>query len=207
MASLNRAAMQVQDALQAMMQGGGGGAGGLLQQLQRLAGKQMSINMQTQQMGALSQRQAAEAARLAKEQGMVQKSLEQLNREAQQSGEQKKLLGDLQNIADEMKEVVERLEQNGADPETVKKQERSLSRMLDASRSLHERDFEKKRRAETGSSVTRQSPGDIDLNTLEGNNALREELQKALEQGYSKDYQDLIQKYFEELQKTEKSVH
>ena len=39
MAALNRAAMQVQNALQAMMQGGsGGGAGGLMQQLQRMAG-------------------------------------------------------------------------------------------------------------------------------------------------------------------------
>jgi hypothetical protein len=206
MASLNRAAVQVQNALQAMMQGGGSGGGGLLQQLQRAAGQQMSINMQTQQMGGMSQQQAAEAARLAKEQGIVQKSLEELNREAQQSGEQKKLLGDLQKIAEEMNEVIENLEQNHVNSETIKKQERILSRMLDASTSMHERDYEKKRKAETGTPMSRRSPSDIDLNSQEGKNQLREELLKALEQGYSKDYQELIRKYFEGLEKSEKSA-
>ncbi len=208
MAALNSAAMQVQNALQAMMQGGsgGGGAGSLMQQLQMMAGQQMSLNMQTQQMGGMSQQQAAEAARLAKEQGAVRKSLEELNREAQESGEQKKLLGDLQKIAEEMNEVIENLEQNKLNSETMKKQERSLSRLLDASKSMHEHDYEKKRKAETGTHMTRRSPSDIDPNSLEGKSQLREELLKALEQGYSKDYQELIRKYFEELEKTEKSV-
>jgi hypothetical protein len=208
MAALNRAAMQVQNALQAMMQGGSGsGAGSLMQQLQMMAGQQMSLNMQTQQMGGMSQQQAAEAARLAKEQGAVQKSLEELNREAQQSGDQKKLLGDLQKITEEMKEVVKNLEQNNVNPETIKKQERILSRLLDASKSTRERDYEKKRKAETGTQMTRRSPKDLDWNSLEGKSQLREELLKALEQGYSKDYQELIQKYFDELEKTEKSVY
>jgi hypothetical protein len=208
MAALNRAAMQVQNALQAMMKGGSGGsAGSLMQQLQMMAGRQMSLNMQTQQMGGMSQQQAAEAARLAKEQGAIQKSLEELNREAQQSGDQKKLLGDLQKIAEEMKEVVGNLEQNNVNPETIKKQERILSRLLDASKSTRERDYEKKRKAETGTQITRRSPKDLDWNSLEGKSQLREELLKALEQGYSKDYQELIRKYFEELEKTEKPVY
>jgi hypothetical protein len=208
MAALNRAAMQVQNALQAMMQGGkGGGAGGLMQQLQMMAGQQMSLNLQTQQMGGMSQQQAAEAARLAKEQGAVQKSLEELNREAQQNGDQKKILGDLQKIADDMKEVVKNLEQNNVNPETIKKQERILSRLLDASKSTRERDYEKKRKAETGTQMTRRSPKDLDWNALESKSQLREELLKALEQGYSKDYQELIRKYFDELEKTEKLVY
>ena len=208
MAALNRTAIQVQNALQQMMQGGGGGgAGSLLQQLQKMASQQMSINMQTQQMGGMNQQQAAEAARLAKEQGAVRKSLEELNREAQQSGEQNKLLGDLQKIAEEMNEVIKNLEQNNVNPETMKKQERILSRLLDASKSMHERDYEKKRKAETGTTMNRRSPNEIDPNSLEGKSQLREELLKALEQGYSKDYQDLIRKYFEELEKTEKLVH
>jgi hypothetical protein len=207
MAALNRAAIQIQNALQAMMQGGGSGAGSLMQQLQMMASQQMSINMQTQQMGGMTSQQAAEAARLAKEQEAVRKSLEQLNREAQQSGEQQKLLGDLNKIAEEMKEVVRNLEQNDINPETIRKQERILSRLLDASKSMRERDYEKKRKAETGTQFVRRSPKDIDFETLEDNSRLHEELLKALEQGYSKDYQELIRKYFEELEKTEKSVH
>ena len=178
-----------------------------MQQLQRMAGQQMSINMQTQHMGEMSQQQASEAARLAKEQGAVRKSLEELNREAQQSGEQKKILGDLQKIAEEMNEVIKNLEQNTVNSETMKKQERILSRMLDASKSMHERDYEKKRKAETGTHKSRRSPDELDPNSLNAQSKMQEEMLKALEQGYSKDYQELIRKYFEELQKSEKSVH
>jgi hypothetical protein len=203
MAALNRAAIQVQGAMQAMMQGGGSGAGSLMQQLQMMASQQMAINVQTQQIGGNSQQQATEAARLAVGQEAIRKSLEQLSREAQQSGERQRILGDLDKIAEEMKEVVRNLEQNEVNPETIRKQERILSRLLDASKSVRERDFEKRRRAETGTQITRRGPRDFDLNSLEGKSPLREELLKALEQGYSKDYQELIRKYFEELEKTE----
>lgn len=197
MGSLNKAAMEVQNSLQAMMQGGsGGGMGGLMQQLQSMAGQQQSINLQTQQMRA-----AAEAARLATEQEAVRKSLEQLNKEAQASGEGKRILGDLDQIAREMQEVIRNLEQSNVNPETIQKQERILSRLLDASKSMRERDYEKRRRGETGTRVTGRRPGELDPSTLEGQSRIREDLLKAMEQGYSKDYQELIVRYFEELQK------
>jgi hypothetical protein len=204
MASLNKAATQVQNALQQLMQGGGAGMGGLMQQLQLMAGQQMGINMGTQGLGDgnLSMEQAAQAARLAMEQEAIRKSLEQLNREAQASGEQQRVLGDLGKIAEEMREVVENLQQQNVNPETIRKQERILSRMLDASRSLRERDYEQRRQGRTATTqFTRRSPADLDPSTLEGTNRLREDLLRALEQGYSKDYQELIRKYFEMLQK------
>jgi len=206
MAALNKASMQVQNALQTMMQaGGGGGMAGLMQQLQAFSGQQMSINAQTRQLGeGSSQRFAEEAARLAMEQEAVRKSLEQLNREAQASGEQNRILGDLERIGEEMREVVRNLEQMQVNPETIQKQDRILSRLLDAARSMRERDFEKRRRAQTGSQTARRNPNGLDPETLEGRNRLYEDLLKALEQGYSKDYQELIRKYFEELRKIEK---
>jgi hypothetical protein len=191
MSSLNKTATQLQGAMQNMMkQGSGSGMGGLLQQLQMMAGQQQSINAQTQSM-----QQAAEAARLAVEQEAVRKSLEQLNKEAQASGEQKNMLGDLDKIAEEMKEVVQNLTQNNVNPETVRKQERILSRLLDASKSMHERDYEKKRKATTGTQIVRRGPGELDPSLLEGKNKLLEDLLKSLEHGYSKDYQELIRKH------------
>ena len=138
---------------------------------------------------------------MALEQEAVRKSLEQLNKEAQASGRQERILGDLDKIAQEMQEVVKNLEQSNVNPETLRKQERILSRLLDASKSMRERDFEKKRKAETGRDVTRRSPNELDPSTLEGKSKLQEDLLKAIEQGYSRDYQDLIRKYFEGLQK------
>ncbi|HWP81840.1 MAG TPA: DUF4175 family protein [Bacteroidota bacterium] len=201
MAALNRAATQVQQSLQAMMQAYGAG-GGLMQQLQMMAGQQMGINMQTQQLGeGMSQERAAQAARLALEQEALRKSLEQLHREAQASQEGERILGDLERIAEEMKEIVANLEQNDVNPETLRKQERILSRLLDASRSMRERDFEKRRKAETGTRIARRSPGELDPATLEGSNRYRDDLLRAIEQGFAKDYQELIRRYFEGLQK------
>jgi len=196
MAALNSSAMAVQDALDAMMKGGsGGGAGGLFQQLQALAGQQQDLNAKTRSMEA-----AAQAARLAAEQAAIQKSLEQLNREAQRAAEGERLLGDLDKVAQDMNEVVRSLEQEQINPETLERQERILSRMLDASRSLREQDFEKRRKATTGTPVPRPSPPELDPGLHGDRDRLRRDLLRALEQGYSLEYEQLIRKYFEALQ-------
>lgn len=207
MGSLNRAAMMMQSAMNSMMQGGGMGMMGLMQQLQQMSGMQAGINAQTQSMmgegQGMTQQQAAEWARLAGEQGAARKALEELVKEAEQAGELSKLLGDLNRIAEEMREVQTDMEQNNVNPETIKKQERILSRLLDSQRSMRERDYEKRRRAEAGKNVVRQSPADIDLTTQEGRSRLRQELLKVLEQRYARDYEELIRLYFEALEREE----
>ncbi len=208
MGALNRTAMMMQGAMNAMMQAGGSmGMAGLMQQLQAAAGGQVGINAQTQSlMGegeGINPQQAAEWNRLAGEQAAVRKSLEELAHEAEQTGELSRLLGDLNKIAEEMHEVQTDMEQNNVNTETVKKQERIVSRLLDSQRSMRERDYEKRRRAEAGKNVLRSGPAQIDLTTQEGRGKLRQELLKALEERYSRDYEELIRKYFEQLEKVE----
>jgi hypothetical protein len=212
MTSLNRAVMMMQSMLNGMMQGGQGGMGmaGLMSRLNQMMGQQSGINAGTQQaMGqgqGLTSEQQAEYQRLGAQQGAVQKSLEQLANEAKNSGEFSKLLGDLDKIADEMKEVQTDLEQGNVNPETIQKQERILSRLLDSQRSMRERDYEKRRRAEAGKEYQKLSPTELDLSTQEGKSRLRQELLKVLEGKYSKDYEELIRKYFEQLEKVEDST-
>jgi hypothetical protein len=203
MTALNDATRQVQQAMENAAQGGQGGLGSLLQQLGRMAAQQQGINAQTQDLNSgegLTPEQTAQAARLAAEQATIQKSIEQLSAEAKQSSEKQKLLGDLDKIATDMTEVVRDLEQHDINPATVQRQERILSRLLDAQRSMRERDYEKRRRAETGREYQRSSPSDLDPSTVAGTTRMMEDLRKALEQGYAKEYQELIKKYFEELQ-------
>jgi len=211
MGSLNRAAMMMQGALSAMMKSGQSGLGmaGLMAQLQQMAGMQGNINSATQEamsMGhgqgqQISAQQAAEYQRLANQQAVVQKSLEQLANEAKNAGEYSRLLGDLDRIAQEMKEVETDLQQGNVNPNTIQKQERILSRLLESARSMRERDYEKRRTAEAGKNILHPSPAEIDITTQEGKNKLREEMLKALQENYSKDYEELIKKYFEELEK------
>lgn len=215
MESLNRAAMMMQNSLGQMMQGGQGGMGmaGLMGRLGQMAGSQGGINSGTQQamgggqgQGQLTPQQQAEYGRLAAQQGAVQKSLEQIAAEAKNAGDFSKLLGDLDRIAEEMAEVQSDLSQGNVNPETVKKQERILSRLLDSQRSMRERDYEKRRKAEAGKEYRHASPSEIDFSTQEGRNRLREELLKVREGKYSRDYEELIRKYFELLEKTQSQV-
>jgi hypothetical protein len=199
MGSLNDAAQQAQAAVNGMMQSGGQGIGmaGLMQRLRQITGEQQGINQETQ---GLTPQQAAAMGRLAADQGAVRKSLEELAREAATSGQSSRLLGDLRKIAEEMREVQTDLARGDISSETVQKQQRILSRLLDSQRSMQERDFEKRRKSERGSDVARKSPGPLDLSTQEGKSRLRRDLLRALEEGYARDYQELIKKYFEALE-------
>jgi hypothetical protein len=205
MGSLNEAAQRVEDSMNALQQGGGQGMGmaGLMQRLQRLSSRQGGINDGSRNLGAMTQAQAAEMARLAGEQGMVRKSLEQLAREAAASGDLKKLMGDLNQAAREMAEVQTDLMSGNLNPETVRKEDRILSRLLDAQRSTRERDFEKKRTSTAGQDILRESPGPLDLTTIQGKDRLRRDMQKALGEGYAREYEDLIKRYFEILEQSD----
>lgn len=205
MAFLNKSATMIQSAMQSLQQSGGQGGGSLMQQLQNLSMQQQGINMATQQLGeqpgGLSQQQMQEMGRLARQQEEVRKSLEQLQKEAQAKPDKNRVLGDLQKISDDMKEVVEQLKQNDANPNTIRQQERILSRLLQAQHSTRERDYEEKRQATSGKTIIRNSPAEITLQSKESR--IQRDLERAMEAGYSKDYMDLIRKYYDALNKAE----
>ncbi len=215
MSSLNRTAMLLRDALNGMMEGGQGGMGmaGLMGRLGQMASQQGRINTGTEQAMGMGQgqgqmmtpQQQAEYQRLAGEQAAAQKSLKQLSEEAKNSSDFSKLLGDLTHIAQEMQEVVSDLQQGNVNPNTLKEQDRILSRLLDSQRSMRERDYEKRRIAEIGKAIQHSSPAELDLMTQEGRDRLREELLKVKEGKYSRDYEELIRKYFEQLSREEKT--
>jgi hypothetical protein len=73
--------------------------------------------------------------------------------------------------------------------------------MLDAQRSINERDFENKRESKTGENVARESPEELNLSSDKGKDKLRDELNRIIREGYLRDYEVLIRKYFEALQK------
>jgi hypothetical protein len=105
----------------------------------------------------------------------------------------------LNQIAKEMEEVVSEMRTQKLDNDLIQKQERILSKLLDAQRSINERDYEKDRESSAGTNVTRQSPANPA--SVDGNrNQLQDELLNAQREGYSRDYQGLIRKYFEKLQ-------
>lgn len=210
MKHLNEAASMMKNSMESMMQSGGSGGGmmSLMQQLQQMSGQQMDLNNLTQQLqqmmqGNMSPGQQAELQRLGQQQDLIKKSLEQLNEEARVSGQSKKIPADLENIVKQMQEVVSDMKTEKLDDDLVQKQERILSKLLDAQRSINERDFEKERRSEAGGQIVRQSPSELNLSTEKGRNAIRDELNRAVREGYKRDFEELIRRYYEALQKQE----
>jgi hypothetical protein len=207
MSSLNEASLMLQESLQAMMQGGGqGGMAGFLQQLQMMAGQQQQINLSTRELGQgqMTMEQQAQMARLAAEQDAVRRSLEELQHEMESSRTRDRVLGDLERIEREMREVVRGLSADDLQPETLQRQERILSRLLDAQRSIRERDYEERREGRVADQILRDSPPEIDLSTKEGRDRLREDMLRAVREGYTRDYEQLIRRYFELLQELER---
>lgn len=208
MMHLNEAANMMKSSLESMMQGGSGSGGmmSLMQQLQKMSGQQMDLNNMTQmlkqmQQGQLSPEQQGQMQRLAQQQQMIQKSLEQLNKEAKQSGESKKIPADLENIVNQMREVVTDMNTEKLSDDLIQKQEKILSKLLDAQKSINERDFEKERKSESGNNFTRNSPAELNLSNQKGKEKLKDELNRAVQEGYNKDYEELIRKYYDALQK------
>lgn len=207
MGSLNEAATLMKEMMDAMSQGGmqGGGMMSLMKQLGQLSQQQMSLNNLTQKLqgqgqGNLTPEEQSQLQRLAQQQDLIKKSLEQLNEEARKTGESKKLPSNLQDIVKQMEEVVTSMKTEKLNDELVQKQEKILSKLLDAQKSINERDFEKERKSNTGENVLRNSPGELKTEVSKKHN-LKDELNKIFNEGYKKDYEELIRKYYESLQK------
>jgi len=219
MGSINRAMNQMQALLEQMNgnnpgEGEGQGDGpqmrpggmqpgeGFLQRLMEAAGMQQQINSAMEQLGAegqLSHEQREQLGRIAAQQGRVMKSLEELQLEEKNAGT-RKTLGDLVRIRQDMQEVLADMQSGTITPETRRRLDRILSRLLDATRSMHERDYEKTRQSRPGEDVVRDSPTELRLKTLEQLQRYRDMLRSS-QLGYTKDYELLIERYLEQLQR------
>ena len=172
----------------------------MMQRMMGISNQQQGINQQTagmgQKPGGLSMGEQAAMSRLAAEQEALRKSLEQLRGEA---GNRSELLGDLEKVGQDMEEVVKDCQKRHVNPNTINRQKRILSRLLDAQRSVHNRDFSKKRKAGTGKKYRMVSPNALPSDLLSSKDRLKNELLKAMKEGYSKDYRELIRRYFDSL--------
>ena len=204
---LNEAASMMQGNMQQMMSGGpGGGMMSMMQQMQKLSQQQKGINQLTQQLkegGRLTPEQRDGLQRLSQEQEMIRKSLEQLNKESKERGDSKSLTSNLEKILEEMKEVISNMNTEKIDDDLVQSQQQILSKLIDAQRSINERDFEKNRESNSSQNFARESPGELSLESKK--NKIKDELLKIINEGYSKDYEDLIRKYYEILESENKS--
>lgn len=209
MEALNQSVMALQQAMNDMnASGGASGMMEMLQQLQSMAQQQSGINDQLSQMAEgqqsgkkMSMQERAQIARLAAQQEALRKNLEQMQREHR---EESQIMKRLSEVEREMKETIHELQQQQVDPELVQRQQRILSRLLDASRSMRERDFDEKRMATPGGDDLPQlSPAALPSSLTGFEKMLRDDLLRSMRDGtYPPEYEALIRAYFRSLSDT-----
>ncbi|TES90913.1 MAG: hypothetical protein E3J87_08975 [Candidatus Cloacimonadota bacterium] len=208
MKSLNLAALELIESKKNLPSGGSGSMAQLLQQLQSLSSGQMQVNQGTQSLlpidlssGDVAQETQSELNRLSELQGSLAERLRRIEEGIEEEGGN--ILGDLGKMAEEMEEIAREIGNYNIDRELVEREERILSRMLDAQRSVHKREFSKKRVAERPEREFVREPAPLPAGLGE-KKGIKKDILKELEEKYPKEYRDLIRAYFEKLLKEER---
>jgi DNA-binding transcriptional regulator YiaG len=163
------------------------------QSLQNMSCQQMGINMGTQSLfdesGQLSMEARSQMSRLAAEQESVRKGLEEMMREYGNRGE---VLGRMDDLIEEAERVVEDLRNQRVSPETIRRQDKILTRLLNAQKSMRRREYSQRRRSETGEDYTVKPPPEL---TLEEREKMMEDILYRRRGYYPPEYEELIRAY------------
>ncbi|MCK5077354.1 MAG: hypothetical protein KAR38_13315, partial [Calditrichia bacterium] len=174
-----------------------------MQQMQQMAGLQSGVNKQTMQMfqngkhGQMPGQSDPQAlVKLAAQQQAIQRSMDKLGESMTEGAGRGK--SQIEKMAEEMKEIVKDLQRRKIDRKTINRQEKILSRMLDASRSIHKKDQSEKRKAEIAGEYIINVPDKIG-NIIFYKNKIYEEYERALEQDLSPELKKMLKEYYDEL--------
>jgi len=178
--------------------GGGGGMQSLMQMMQQMGQQQMAMNMLTQQLmqqlgqngGRVTQEIRQQMERLAAEE---QRLADNLKRALQKNQEAQKQSSGINKIVEELEEISKRIASGKINNDLIQQQQRILSRLLDIQKSVHKREFTKKREGTTSDQLDWQTPEEIllEFQKLKKKALLDQDLEK-----YPQEYRDVIKEYF-----------
>lgn len=201
MASIHRALKNLSDAAEQMQNSESGtGYDEMMEQLQKMAGQQQSLNQASQGMpmpmpGGGAPGPSPSLSQIAAQQRALAQAMGSLE---QQGKGMQELMGSLDGLADSMNEVAKDLDDKNITNRTRKLQKRILQRLLDSQRSMQKRELSRKRESNTGKDLFRVSPGDL----LPGEeDLLRARMLRALKSDYSDQWKPVIREYFKALER------
>ena len=198
---LNEAANLMMSSMDMMQEtGSASGFESFMESLSEMSSQQQGINNQTMQMqmGMGMQNQQGMMQRLQAQQQQLQQALQDLLSE--NPGEES---GGLGKAKQDMDDVIEDFKRKKIDRQTMDRQEKILSRMLDAQKSMSQRDYSEKRKSKKGESIIYDGPAGLPEDYGNRKILLIEAMEDALDEGHTKENQKMIKTYFRELQKIE----
>ena len=197
----------IQNIKQMKDSGSASGYNEFLKQMEKMASKQQGINDQGMQLAlgqmANSLKNSIMQQMLAQQKG-VRQSLNKMINEMKNNGKQG--LGDLNSITKEIDKVINDLEKKNYTQSTSQSQKKILSRMLDSQTSMTQRGVDDKRKSETAEQVNLDGIIGMPKDLGQRQSFIINAMNKALNSGYSRDYQNMIRRYFNSLNQTQKGI-
>ncbi|MBT6993933.1 MAG: hypothetical protein HN952_03150 [Candidatus Cloacimonetes bacterium] len=197
---LNLMIFDLMQAKENMQDGSGGGMQSMMQMMQQMGQQQMMMNMMTQSMmqqmgenGKMGNEARRQAQKLANDQ---QRLAENLKRMLQTNQEAQKQTAAINKMIEELESIVNDLNMGRVNQELIEKQERILSRLLEAQKSIHKREFSKKRKAENSEIDEWDLPENLEL---EFDKMWQKALLNEDYKSYPKEYQELVKEYLKML--------
>ncbi|MCS7086048.1 MAG: hypothetical protein NZ534_08240, partial [Bacteroidia bacterium] len=143
--------------------------------MQQLSKMQQQLNRQLMQMMQSGMIDQEKLEQMAAQQEAIRKKLQETFEKMKKEGE--KGLGSGDKIIDDMKLTEDQLKNKQLTQEMMIRQQQILDRMLDFDKAMREREYENKRRSNTGKDILRDSPPELS----------QEEMQKKIrKESYSK---------------------
>ena len=204
-ASLNDAVNALRETEASMCKQPGAGTGGRnsSQRMGEVGERQAQLNQRSREMArklskqmSMTQGDEAEMRRLADEQRRIREMLTDIQRDEEA---RKSLLGRLDQTQKDMQEAEETVRKGEMGEDLEQKQIQILSRLLDASRSMHRRDFDPEREAQRAEDVAHPSPAELPRELFRENDRLRQDLLKADADRVPARYRPLIEAYLRSL--------
>jgi len=183
-----------------------------MDRLQSLAGQQEGLNQQSMGMmpggqqdggsqgegGSRIKEGVGEAlGRMAAEQEAIRRGLEETMGKIGENGGG--TLGNLGGVAEDMKKVEQDLRSGRLAQDTVDRQHRILSRLLDAPRSVEKRDYSRHRVSRPGVDVVRASPESLSPDLLKSKPSLAALLARGSRDPVTPRYRATVDEYFQSL--------
>ena len=199
---LNLMIYDLMQALKNQGQGSGSGSGmqSLMQMLEQMGQEQMAMNMLTQSLmqqmqqqgGGMTPAMQQQMQKLASDQ---QRLADNLKRALQNNPDAQKQGNSLQQIIDEAESVSRQLKAGQINRDTLERQERIVSKLLDAQRSINQREMSQKRKGETNLKQDWESSGkNPDFETMR-RSAMLDETYRS----YPREYQQVILEYLKRV--------
>jgi hypothetical protein len=205
--NLNNAVEAILQTMDQAKEGGGFGGGmeSMMEQLSQALGQQMGMGQEMGGMlpmpmpGGMSGDAMAQWQDLMARQQALREALERMMQGM--GGQKPGLSSNVDAAIEEMKQLERDMAEMNPQRPYLERNERIVNKLLDAQRSIRQREYTEKRESETGKQFTPPASPRLPTDLGERKKLLREELMRALKEEFPREYEPMVRAYFDALLK------